>query len=213
MRMRKKPWAMPYIEENSNIAILDPKVNKGKWKNLLNKDEINLEIGFGKGSYINNMSKIHSNEGWIGVEKDVNAAAVGIKTCIDDGIRDNLLMIVNDAGNIREWFEDKEVSKIYLNFSDPWPKKSHTKRRLTSETFINQYISILKDNGQIIMKTDNSSLFEFSLLTFLKFNFMLEYINVDYRRDLQDDPITEYEQRFIDKQNPIYKFIITKQGA
>ena len=209
--MRKKPWAMPYIKENSNFAILDPTINKGKWSKILDKEEINLEIGFGKGSYINNMSKIYPNSGWIGIEKDVNAAAVGIKNCLDDCKRDNLLMVVNDASNINEWFNDGEISNIYLNFSDPWPKKAHTKRRLTSDTFINQYRKILKNDGKIIMKTDNSSLFEFSLLTFLKYDFKLEYINVDFRRDIQEDPITEYEQRFIELNNPIYKFIITKQ--
>ena len=211
MRMRKKTWAMPYIEEHPEFAILEPSKNKGQWNKLLNRNEINIEVGFGKGSYINNMSKIHSDMGWIGVEKDVNAAAVGIKNCLDDTIRDNLLMVVNDASNINEWFEKGEVSNIYLNFSDPWPKKAHTKRRLTSDSFINQYIDILKTGGSIIMKTDNSSLFEFSLLTFMKYNFTLEYINVDYRRELQEDPITEYEQRFIELNNPIYKFIITKQ--
>ncbi len=209
--MRNKKWAMPFLQEKKDLIIFEP-MEKGNWKNLLKKDIINIEIGFGKGSYIEQMSKIHENIGWIGIERDINCAAVAAKRIVEDQ-PNNLKMIVNDAEDLKEWFDEKEVNNIYLNFSDPWPKKRNTKRRLTSSSFIEQYASILKDDGRIIMKTDNRKLFEFSVLSFLQNGFDLEYINVDFRKELQDDPITEYENRFMEANQPIYRFIVHKHGG
>ena len=208
MRSRNKKWALPYLKEQTKFVCLDIK-NKGQWKQLFKKDVINVEIGFGKASYITQMSNIYKDQMWIGIERDISTAATGIKKHIEQ-FNDNIMLIVNDANYLKDIFEDKEINNIYLNFSDPWPKKAHSKRRLTSNTYIENYYDLLNSNGTIIMKTDNKELFEYSLVNFLSYNFILDYISVDYRRVEQEDPITEYEQRYIDLNQPIYKFIIKK---
>lgn len=207
MRMRKKKWALPFLQSQTDTVIFD--VIDYEWNILLNKDIINVEIGFGKGSYIEQMSKLHPEAGWIGIEKDINCAAIFAKR-IENDKPDNLKLIVNDASDLREWFKLKQVNNLYLNFSDPWPKKRNAKRRLTSSLFIKQYVDILKDDGRIIMKTDNSELFEYSVLSFLNNGLQLEDICVDFRKKPNEDPITEYESRFISKNQPIYRFVVKK---
>jgi len=210
MRMRKKKWALPYLDEQSSVVIKDPTINKGKWKNELNKKILHLEIGTGKGDYITQMRYKDENIGWIGMEKDPNVACLAVKKIVDNEI-DNILYINNDAENILEYFDQKEINSIHLNFSDPWPKKGHSKRRLSSTNFLNKYYDILEDDGCIIMKTDNSKLFEFSLVEFLKHKFILEEVWVDFRRDEhEEDAITEYERKFMDLGQPIYRAIFKK---
>jgi tRNA (guanine-N7-)-methyltransferase len=210
MRMRNKKWALPYLEQQNHVVIQDPSINKGKWKSELNKDILHLEIGTGKGDYITQMRLKDENIGWIGMEKDANVACLAIKKIVDNNI-DNILYINNDAYFILDYFANKEINTIHLNFSDPWPKRSHTKRRLSSTIFLDKYYNILEDGGFIIMKTDNSKLFEFSLVEFLKHKFVLENVWVDFRRDSHDeDAITEYETKFMDLGQPIYRAIFKK---
>ncbi|WP_370527795.1 tRNA (guanosine(46)-N(7))-methyltransferase TrmB, partial [uncultured Dubosiella sp.] len=130
----------------------------------------------------------------------------------DDPREKKLALIEGDADHLSEWFAAGEIDVIHLNFSDPWPKKRYAKRRLSAPSFLKQYIDVLAANGQVIMKTDNASLFEFSVPQFLANGFRLLELSVDYRRETHDeDAITEYEEKFIEQGNPIYRAVFEKE--
>lgn len=207
MRMRKKKWAQPWLDAHTDYIDPDPVKYKGKWKELLQKDILHLEIGMGKGDYLIGMSQLYPEEGWIGMEKDPSAAAVAARKQVESGHDlSNNHMIVGDAENLLNWFDRKEVDVIHLNFSDPWPKKHYHKRRLSSEKFLQMYRYILNDHGKILMKTDNKDLFEDSVLYFLQNGFTLTEFSVDYRRqEHPEDVITEYESKFMAEGMPIYR--------
>ncbi len=214
MRMRKKKWADPWLAEHGDYAMENPTENKGKWKEIFHTDELHLEIGTGKGDYLNHMAKMYPEAGWIGIEKDRSAAATAARKAVEDETNDlhNERLIVNDAENLEEWFAEGEIDVIHLNFSDPWPKKYTHKRRLSSERFLAMYKKILSEKGMIRMKTDNKSLFEDSVLYFLQNGFMFTEFSVDYRRNPhEEDAITEYEQRFMDLGQPIYQLCAVVQ--
>lgn len=207
MRMRKKKWAQPWLEAHTDYIDPDPVQYKGKWKERLQKDVLHLEIGMGKGDYLIGMSQLYPDEGWVGMEKDPSAAAVAARKQVESGHDlSNNHMIVGDAENLLQWFDQKEVDVIHLNFSDPWPKKHYHKRRLSSEKFLQMYRYILNDQGKILMKTDNKDLFEDSVLYFLQNGFTLTEFSVDYRRkEHPEDVITEYESKFMAEGMPIYR--------
>ncbi len=206
MRMRKKPWAKDLIQQRTDCVISNPETLKGKWKTF-GYDTIVIEIGAGKGDYWIGMGEKNPDELWIAVEKNIDAAAMALKKSIDC-TRENMKFIIGDADKIDLWFEEKEVDRIHLNFSDPWPKKAHTKRRLTYGTFIDRYKKVLKKDGCIIMKTDNAKLFEYSLVTFSENKWSLKDVSVDFRRETHDeDVITEYENNFMQLGQPIYRAI------
>ena len=213
MRMRKKSWAIPYLQDNPNLVIQNPETNKGNWNKVLNRELLHVEIGMGKGDYFEQMSRMYPEEGWIGIEKEQNVAAIAAKK-LNENPMDNRLMITKDAKDILSWFNEKEIDIIHLNFSDPWPKKSTRKRRLSHENFVKQYHSLLKDDGKVIMKTDNSKLFEFSLVEFTHNQFELEEVFVDFRKEERDfDAISEYEAKFIELNQPIYRAVFKKVVA
>ena len=207
--MRKKKWAEPYLEEHSSFAFRDPIEMKGKWKEVLSCEKLHVEIGCGKGDYFNTMAEMYPETGWVAIEKDVSAAAVACKKSLEEYVNNNRKrMIVNDASNLLEWFEKREIDVIHLNFSDPWPKKYTHKRRLSSKKFLEMYQVLLSVNGYIRMKTDNKDLFESSIIYFLENGFTLTELSVDYRRQKHDeDAITEYERRFMELGQPIYLLI------
>jgi len=208
MRMRKKKWADPWIAEHGDYIYEEPSAFKGKWRELLNCEILHVEIGTGKGDYLNHMAAMYPEEGWVGIEKDRSAAAVAARKALEDENCDlhNKRMIVNRAEMMEEWFEENEIDIIHLNFSDPWPKKGTHKRRLSSKAFLDMYRKLLKDDGKIRMKTDNKDLFEDSVCYFTANGWMFEEFSVDYRREPhEEDAITEYEQRFLDLNQPIYQ--------
>lgn len=209
MRMRKKKWALPYVSEDNKVMVHEPSNYKGQWNNICNS-KICVEIGIGMGGYIQAMAKLYPEYTFVGIEKDINCLAVALKSINEDGIN-NIRLINNDAAIINEWFDQGEIETIYMNFSDPWPKKAHTKRRLSSSSFIEKYDTILKDDGCIVMKTDNKSLFEYSLISFLDYGLKLIEFNVDFRSQDNNDPITEYEQKFMDLKQPIYRMKLLKE--
>ncbi|MCR5793762.1 MAG: tRNA (guanosine(46)-N7)-methyltransferase TrmB [Solobacterium sp.] len=208
MRMRKKKWADPYIEAHSDYIYESPLELKGKWRELLGGTKLHVEIGAGKGGYLNAMAAMYPEECWVGIEKDRNAAAVAARKAIEDESRplDNKRLITGRAEDMEAWFADGEIDVIHLNFSDPWPKKGTHKRRLSSASFLAMYRKLLSEDGIIQMKTDNSALFEDSVLYFLNNGFVLKEISVDYRRvPHEEDAVTEYEQKFMDLNQPIYR--------
>ncbi|MDD2591675.1 MAG: tRNA (guanosine(46)-N7)-methyltransferase TrmB [Erysipelotrichaceae bacterium] len=210
MRMRNKPWVAKYLEEfDHDVLIKEPSVYKGKWRSRLNKDIIHVEIGTGKGDYWLRMAKLYPNYGWIGIEKERNCAAIALKKAVVEPI-DNRCFIIADASMISEWFADKEIDVIHLNFSDPWPKKRNHKKRLTHDLFIETYDKVLKNDGQIIMKTDNQQLFEFSLLN-MQDKWRLNSVFVNFDSVVHQDVVTEYEKKFIDEGKPIYRAVWQKR--
>ncbi len=211
MRMRKKSWAIPYLNEHPDLVIDNPEEYKGSWSKKLNRELIHLEIGIGKGGYFDQMSKMYANEGWIGIEKEKNVAAIAAKK-LNETYMENRLMIAKDAKDILNWFDDEEIDVIHLNFSDPWPKNAYKKRRLSHKNFIDLYSRLLKNNGRVIMKSDNAGLFEYSIMEFTHHDYEIEDISVDFRRIANDtDAISEYEAKFMELNQPIYRVVFKKK--
>lgn len=210
--MRKVKWAVDYLKD-ANCQVEEPNALKGIWKDRFGQKKIHVEIGCGKGNYSLNMAKLYPEEAFIAIEKNESAAGIAAKKFDDTGQYENLALIQNDAVSISEWFAPGEIDVIHLNFSDPWPKKRYAKRRLSSSQFLDQYAQILNDDGQIQMKTDNSSLFEYSLLEFQNAGYRMIEISVDYRRETHDeDVMTEYEEKFVSLGQPIYRCVWTKNN-
>lgn len=211
MRMRKLPWAEDFLKEQ-DVVIKEPSAYAGKWRTLLKKERLHVEIGTGKGDYLLQMCQKYQDSGWIGIEKNNNVAALAVRkyTRLEEPV-ENMAFINGDAEEISSWFEHGEVDVIHLNFSDPWPKKRAHKKRLSNEKFIRQYGDILSENGEIRMKTDNSSLFEYSVIEFQKCGWFLHEFSVDFRRvEHEEDAITEYEHKFMEKGQPIYRAVWRK---
>lgn len=209
MRVRKLKWAEDFLKEQ-DVMIQDPAQYAGKWKQLLKCESLHVEIGSGKGDYWKAMSEQYPLEGWVGIERNTSVAALALKK-VEGSEQENRRFIVADATEIENWFADGEVDVIHLNFSDPWPKKRNSKRRLSHASFLDKYRKMLSEDGKIIMKTDNSSLFEFSLLELQNNNYHLEEVYLNYRQDDHpEDAITEYEAKFMSKGNPIYRAVWQK---
>lgn len=209
MRVRNLPWAKDYLPLQPSY-VEAPEVFKGRWKEKLGCHKLHLEIGSGKGDYWLKMSEQYPDEGWIGIERNTSIAALALKK-VEKKIQSNRLFICQDAKNLNDWFEKGELDVIHLNFSDPWPKKRNMKRRLSHHSFLEVYRDLLKEDGQIVMKTDNTQLFEFSLIEFQNSGFKLEEVYLDFRKDEHpEDAISEYEAKFMKQDHPIYRGIWRK---
>ena len=198
------------ILNNSNYVIKNPTEQKGKWQKIFNNsNEIHLEIGTGKCKFIKEMALKYPNINFIGVEKSQSVLALGTKTIEKD--IPNLKLISYDASAIDDIF-DNEISTLYLNFSDPWPKKRCAKRRLTHENFLKKYDKIFKENKIIVQKTDNQGLFESSIVSLSNYGYIIKEIKLDLQNEENSDNImTEYEIKFREKGNNIYKLIAEKK--
>ncbi len=197
------------IINNSKYFIEKPELYKGKWHSLFkNSHPIKIEIGTGKGNFIIENAKRYPNINFIGIEKSDSILALALKKIETD--IPNLRMLLLDAKDIQDIFSE-EIETIYLNFSDPWPKKRHTKRRLTSPNFLEKYENISKDKVKIIMKTDNQDLFIYTLLTLNNFNYHFERLTFDLEKLNDTGNIkTEYEEKFNKINSPIYLVEATK---
>ncbi len=203
MRLRNFKEASQIIE-NSNYIVLTPIKYKDKWHDLFgNNNPIHIEIGMGKGKFILESALKYPNINFIGIEKYDSIIAKAIIK-IEQYEISNLRVIRMDANYIDEVFK-KELERIYLNFSDPWPKERHAKRRLTSDRFLYKYENIFKGTKHIFMKTDNKSLFDYSKISFTDYGYQL--INISYdlaKTKLSANIITEYEEKFMTKKAKIY---------
>ena len=195
---------------NSAYVIHNPNEYKGHFKDLFgNSNPIHIEIGMGKGNFIIENAIKYPNINFIGIEKYDSVMVKAIRR-LEELKLPNLRLIRMDAGLIEEVF-DKEIDTIYLNFSDPWPKERHAKRRLTSPIFLSKYKNIFKGTNKIIMKTDNRKLFEYSLMMFNEFNFKIDDLSLNlYEDDIEDNIPTEYEIKFSSKGFPIYMVKVSK---
>ena len=198
------------ILKSTDYIVENEKDYKGKWKELFsNKNDLFIEIGMGKGDFIIQNALTYPNVNFIGIEKYSSVLARAVQKLENQDIP-NLKLIRMDAKDIEEVFS-KEVSRIYLNFSDPWPKKRQAKRRLTSEDFLRRYDSIFKNTKEIIFKTDNMGLFEFSIESLSKYGYTIERVSLDlHNSDVEDNIMTEYEEKFSSKGNKIYYLVAKK---
>lgn len=207
MRLRNKPWADDYMRENDQIVVQEPFEWRGNWKELFEHTEnpLHLEIGSGKGQFIAGMGKQHEEINFVGIER-VKSVIVGAVKKVIDAETSNVRLVNEDAQDLRDLFETNEINHIYLNFSDPWPKNRHEKRRLTYHTFLEQYEEVLIPGGEVTLKTDNRGLFEYSMMSFSQYGMLIEDVSVDLHAD--EDPLnvpTEYEEKFSAKGQPIYR--------
>ena len=187
----------------------NPSIYKGKWNKLFNNNNpIYIELGMGKGDFIINNAIKYPDINFIGIEKYDSVIVRAIQKSNELELN-NLKLIRLDVINIDTIF-DKEIDKIYLNFSDPWPKKRHAKRRLTSNIFLDKYSKIFKNNYIIEMKTDNIDLFNYSVESLKNYGYVIEYITNDLHSENIDNIETEYEHKFSSKGIKINKFIAKK---
>lgn len=180
---------------NGKYIINNPKDYKGKWKELFNNNNpIHIEIGMGKGKFILEHALTNPNINYIGIEMYDSVMLRAVEKTNDLELN-NLYLVRIDATLIEEIF-DKEIDLIYLNFSDPWPKDRHAKRRLTSHRFLSRYDSIFKGTPKIIQKTDNLPLFEYSLESLKEYGYTIDYVSYDLHKDKENIITTEYEDKF-----------------
>lgn len=212
MRLRNVPGSRETIAEHE-FVINEPENYKNKWNELFgNNNPIRIEIGMGKGRFITQLAKENPDINYVGIEK-FSSVLVRALEKIEEEEYSNLLFIRMDAETITEVFGEGEVDRIYLNFSDPWPKDRHAKRRLTSKQFFERYNVILKKDGIVEFKTDNVMLFDFSLEEIPKAGWKLDKVTRDLHNDEEMNSgniMTEYEERFSSKGNPICKLIASR---
>lgn len=209
MRLRNVPGSREAIADN-DMAINEPTELKGKWKEEFGNDNpIRIEIGMGKGKFITTLAMENPDINYIGIEKYSSVLIRAIERCEEIEVP-NLRFIRMEAEYICDVFEKGEVDRIYLNFSDPWPKDRYAKRRLTSKQFFERYDVILKKDGIVEFKTDNDLLFQFSLEQVPEAGWELIEQTWDLHNDerlMQGNVMTEYESKFSQMGNPIHKLI------
>jgi len=195
MRLRNVKNAKEIVENNKYV-INEPSEYKGKYNELFaNNNPIHLEIGMGKGNFIIDMALKHPDINFIGIERYESVLVRALEKLSDKEIS-NLRFICMDAIKVDEVF-DHEISCIYLNFSDPWPKKRHAKRRLTSDVFLPIYDKVFKGDALIVQKTDNVGLFESSIVSLSNYGYVIEDISLDLASTDKENSLTEYEAKFM----------------
>lgn len=206
MRARNRRGLHHRITLCSDVQIKNPKEYKGKWNEVFGNDHpIHLELGCGKGKFITEMALLHPDINFIAVERVENIIVLAMEKALAQEIP-NIRFLQIDAKNLPDIFENEEIERIYLNFSDPWPKTKHAKRRLTSSVFLPIYKKVLSKSGNIWMKTDNRALFEFSLASFEKNDYALSNVTFDlHASDFEGNVKTEYEINFSEKGFPIHR--------
>lgn len=212
MRLRKKKWSNDVYEDYQDVIVDEFEHIKGNWKETMRVDRLRLEIGSGKGDYWHHCADVYQPDGIIGMERDFTAGAIALKKLETYG-KDRKRFIHNDAKSLIEMFGEGEIDVIHLNFSDPWPKTRHEKRRLTHLSKLELYKTVLSQNGEIWMKTDNVGLFNYSVVTVTQNGFDLIELDVDFRSQEKEDPTSEYERKFMEKGQPIFRAIWRKKDA
>lgn len=209
MRLKNVPGSREAIAE-SEYTIKNDTEMKGKWHELFgNSNPIHIEIGMGKGSFIMEMARRNPNINYIGIEKYSSVLIRAVEKRVQEPEMNNLFFIRMEAEYIEDVFDKGEVGYIYLNFSDPWPKDRHAKRRLTSRQFLARYVNILAEGGGVTFKTDNVSLFDFSLEEVEAAGWKLENSTRDLHNSIYNEGnvMTEYEKKFSEMGNPICRLV------
>ena len=217
MRLRNIPGAREAVE-NSPCVVQDPHARKGCWRSLFAENSadrlpLHVEIGAGKGRFLAGMAQNHADCAFVGIERYATVLYKALRRMPED-VKDRIRFVCMDAELIAEVFDRGEVDRLYLNFSDPWPKARHENRRLTSRSFLARYERILRPGGVIAFKTDNRALFDWSLeeaeLAGWRFLEQTFDLHADARL-CEGNVMTEYEEKFSAQGHPICKYIITKE--
>lgn len=200
MRLRKKPKALSTLEANQHLIIFKPEEKKGNWRSHFdNNNPLYVELGTGKGKFIVENSYRHPEINFIGIDSKYDVIYMALKKALEKEVK-NLALIPFNVEYINDVFDKNEVDRLFINFCDPWPKSRHAKRRLTHNRFLEKYKLFLKDGAQIILKTDNRPLFDFSIEEFKAANF--DIVDITYDLASENDPEnipTEYETKFMEK--------------
>lgn len=185
MRVRKRAGAEELVQAHPEFVVAEPTAWKGR--------------------FITEMAKAHPEINYIGIEMQISVVSIALDKLIEQDIP-NVQLLHVDGSALTNYFEDHEVDQIYLNFSDPWPKKKHEKRRLTSKAFLAVDEQILRPNGEIHFKTDNQGLFEYSLASFSQYGMVLKQVWLDlHQSDYEGNIMTEYEEKFSSRGQRIYR--------
>lgn len=205
MRLRNIKNAYEKVAVNERYFIPNPNEFKGKWHEIFgNNNPIHIEIGMGKGRFLCELAAINPDINYIGIEKFTSVLLRASEKLAELDLN-NIKIINIDAINLCDYFDKDEITRIYLNFSDPWPKNAHAKRRLTSNRFLPLYQNVLNTDGEIHFKTDNRKLFEFSLESLNEYGLSLKNISLDlHHSDFEGNIMTEYEEKF-SAFGPIYR--------
>ena len=214
MRLKNVPGSREAVAE-SEFAVTDPVEYKGHWAEKIfnNNNTIHIEIGMGKGKFITELASLYPDINFIGIEKYSSVLIRAIEK-MEENPLPNLKFIRMDAEDLELIFSENEIDRIYLNFSDPWPKDRHAKRRLPSQRFLERFSHILKKDGTIEFKTDNRDLFEFALEEAPEAGWKILSSTFDLHNDAklsEGNIMTEYEEKFSAMGNPICKYVITQQ--
>ena len=206
MRVRNRKGATELLEAHPQYVILNPADAKGRWQEIFGNDHpIHVEVGSGKGAFVSGMAKANPEIYYIGIDIQKSVLSYALDKVLATDVP-NIKLLWVDGSDLTDYFEDGEIDRLYLNFSDPWPKKRHEKRRLTYQSFLATYQQILPENGEIHFKTDNRGLFEYSLVSFSQYGMKLKGVWLDlHASDFEDNVLTEYEQKFANKGQVIYR--------
>jgi len=203
MRGRYKKWAVPYLEEHPEYVLTEIPSNDEFFKS----EKTYLEIGIGKGDFINGISRIYEGH-YLGIEREVSIIAMAARKVVE-GERNDIKLICNDFDVLYDSLTNYKFDKIFLNFPDPWPKKRHEKRRLLTKERISKMLALLKDDGELRFKTDNDLLWAFTKEQLEEGKFNVVSLDEDYQ-PAEDDVQTEYEKNFRSKGKNIYRLILKK---
>ena len=202
MRTKFKSWTKPYIDEHQEVMISIDEMKK--------LDHLfALEIGSGKGKFLIDMAKKYPDKEFIGVERNVTCAGITAKKLVEEEIT-NAKLLYENADILLDVLKDNVIENIFLNFSDPWPKKRHAKRRLTAPGFLNKYLRVLSPSGVIRIKTDNEDLYRFTMENLAESPFILLEFTENYEKLDEFDTLTEYEMNFRESGKPIYRVVVKK---
>ncbi|QVI33691.1 tRNA (guanosine(46)-N7)-methyltransferase TrmB [Lacticaseibacillus chiayiensis] len=209
MRLRNKTWAKPLIAAHPELILVRPENMASQWQTRFDKEQpLYLEVGSGKGQFIVAMAQAHPEHNFIALELQEAAIAMILKKQVALKLP-NLQLVLGDGADLTDYFDDSEISGLFLNFSDPWPKTRHEKRRLTYRNFLSQYQAIMKPNALLQFKTDNQGFFEYSLVSLNNFGMTFELVSLDVHHDkrVTDNVPTEYEEKFSADGGRIYELV------
>lgn len=202
--MRNKPWAIDYLESNDHIVDVNNTYSKKIKEFFSTAQPIHIEVGTGMGTFITTLAKNNPDINYVGIEIDKNVMIRVTEKVVELGLT-NVRLLLLDANKLMEYFNENEIDKVYLNFSDPWPKTRHAKRRLTHSNFLSSYKQLLKEHSIVEFKTDNRGLFEFSLMSMNAYGMKFDNLNLDVHDDEPEENIrTEYEEKFSKRGHKIY---------
>jgi tRNA (guanine-N7-)-methyltransferase len=221
MRLRGKRTTREDIQAQTDLVVLNPDEYKGRWREFFGNDNpIQVELGMGKGKFISEMSALHPSINYIGIDMYdglIHKATQKARRVWQEKEQiapPNLALVVFNIERIEDVFAENEVERVYLNFSDPWPKNRHARRRLTHPGFVRKYMDFLNDGGEIHFKTDSRTLFEFSLNSFADMGLRMRNISLDLHRDgpAPNNVMTEYEKKFMEQGMNIHRVEVVIGG-